>query len=426
MKEINIMTIGKSGVGRSTLISVIFGNELVATNIEKSTIYNTYTLPNNHLTIYDFKIETGNKDVDNLYKLIDKQNIDVCWYCVNAGGSRIDPNEINIINNIAKKNKVIIVATQAIGGTTTKEFVKAIESEFVDSKIDVIPVMALPKIQESEYGQMKIKEHSIDKLVAKSYQLLPKSKREIFITNQKIDIDLKNIDNKIDSDNKADNKNTETKTTDDKKTDSEINITDNEKIETKTETNDNEKAEIKTTIDKKVNIEMKISKAKKISYTYSAAVAVSSFQPFPIADAPIMIGIQVGMMAHITNCFDIPISKLDFSSILTGIGTPFIAALVGRAITSLWKFIPIIGTLAGGLINASTGAVLTLAIANIYIETLTIALKENMEINEKVIINGLKERMKNIDNEIIEKEWQANKNNVSKSDVDEILENRKK
>ena len=171
----------------------------------------------------------------------------------------------------------------------------------------------------------------------------------------------------------------------------------------------------------KINRELKIERANDLAYIYAAAVAISSLQPFPIADAPIMIAIQTAMMGHIATCFDF--SK---ASAIAALGATGLASIVGkyvaaRVAVSLLKFIPIVGTIAGGIINAAVGAAITLALAKLYIK----ALSSNVDIEN--IGDILKSGMETINLDEYKKAWKANKDSYSGSDeAKRILEEAKR
>jgi uncharacterized protein (DUF697 family) len=176
----------------------------------------------------------------------------------------------------------------------------------------------------------------------------------------------------------------------------------------------------------KANIQIKINGAMTACVLYSGAVAAAAFQPLPTADAPIMIGIQIAMMVNITVYFGLRPSNFNFGTILSGLGGPFAAAVVGRTLVSLLKLIPGIGTLAAGAINAATGASIIFAIGSIYIGVLSSVVKNNGKINENEIIEALKEATKNVNMEEMKKEWEKNKNNYSEDEARQILEEIKK
>jgi uncharacterized protein (DUF697 family)/GTP-binding protein EngB required for normal cell division len=374
MENLSIINIGKTGVGKSTIINAVFCKDLAKTGIGRPVTQHceAYSIPDSPITIYDSKgLETGKDNtaiLDEIYNRVKAQNssentknyIHICWYCVLDDGNRLDENEVETIKKIGQMIPVIIVLTQSVGGKKTNDFINEIRKNFDGEAIDIIPIMAVPKIEESEFGQMNIKPHGLDKLVERSYELLPESVKKTFAVYQQNSIQLKT----------------------------------------------------------------------KYAFTactlYSGAVAAAAFQPLPIADAPIMVAIQVAMMVNITACFGLKPSDFNFKTILSGLGGPFAAAVVGRTLVSLLKLIPGIGTLAGGAINAATGASITFAIGSIYIGVLSSVVKNNGKIDESEIIAALNKAAQNVDMDAMKKEWEKNKGNYSKTEADKILLEAKK
>ena len=370
MKNLNIIVAGKTGVGKSTLLNAIFGKDLAKTGIGTPITQDCtkYTLNDCSITIYDTKgFETGeNNHEEQIFKKIFELNsgsntddyIHICWYCIADMGNRIEPNEVKFINDVLQYMKVpvIIVLTKSLGGKNpdTKLFIEKIEKEFSGMRINIIPVMAKAMDVKTDYGEMKVNQHDVDKLVDITREILPASVRLTFETYQVVDI------------------------------------------------------------------EPKIKNARKLVITYAGAVSAAAFQPLPIADAPIMMGIQVAMLAHITAVFGIPPSKFNFISALTGIGMPFAAAMAGRTVVSLLKFIPGFGTAAGTAINAATGGAITLAIGNVYIEVLVSAVKSG-DINLDTLKEGLQNGMKGFNMDTYKKQWEESKNNYDESEAERIL-----
>jgi uncharacterized protein (DUF697 family)/GTP-binding protein EngB required for normal cell division len=371
MKNLNIINIGKSGVGKSTIINAVFSKDLAKTGIGKPVTQHcqAYTIPDSPITIYDSKgLETGLDNVkilDEIYDRIKTQNsssdpkeyIHICWYCVLDGGNRLEEYEVETIKKIQQTIPVVIVITQSVGGKGTNDFISKIEEDFSDNSIDIIPIMAVPKIEESDFGQTNIKSHGLNKLVERSYELLPDAVKKTFAAYQT------------------------------------------------------------------ASTELKVKSAFTAVKVYSGAVAAAAFQPFPIADAPIMVGIQLAMMAKITACFGLKPSSFNFKTIV-GLGGPFAAAVVGRTLVSLLKLIPVIGTAAGGVINAATGASITYALGSIYIKVLSSVVKDNGD--EEEIIAVLKKATKNLNMDEMKKEWEKEKDSYSESEAKQILDEVKK
>ena len=98
---------------------------------------------------------------------------------------------------------------------------------------------------------------------------------------------------------------------------------------------------------------------------------------------------------------------------------------MGRTLVSLLKFIPGLGTAAGGAINAAVGGGITIALANVYIAVLSSIAERKGDFDEQTIIDELNKAMKNVDMDAAKKEWEESKGKYSKAEADDILKNAK-
>jgi uncharacterized protein (DUF697 family)/GTP-binding protein EngB required for normal cell division len=128
----------------------------------------------------------------------------------------------------------------------------------------------------------------------------------------------------------------------------------------------------------KADMNYKNKRARTIVAGAVTAAAAAGASPIPFSDVAILAPIQVTMLAGITSIYGFELSKASLMTLvssLTGVGG---AALAGRAIVSnLIKFIPGLGTLAGGAISGTTVAILTTALGEAYIRTLEAFFVEN-------------------------------------------------
>ena len=100
-----------------------------------------------------------------------------------------------------------------------------------------------------------------------------------------------------------------------------------------------------------------------------AATAATGAVPLPFADAPLLIGEQVTLMATICGIYGIDVGKDGLKLLATTALGAGGATIVGKTVaTNLLKLIPGAGTVVGGMISAGTAGVITLAMGKAFIE----------------------------------------------------------
>ena len=103
----------------------------------------------------------------------------------------------------------------------------------------------------------------------------------------------------------------------------------------------------------------------------AAVAAAAGASPIPFSDAALVVPIQIGMLAAISASFGVELSKAFFRTLVAAMAGTTGATFAGRAIVSnLLKFIPGVGSVAGGAISATTAAGLTTALGELYIVVL--------------------------------------------------------
>lgn len=127
-----------------------------------------------------------------------------------------------------------------------------------------------------------------------------------------------------------------------------------------------------------IDLTIKVDRARSWAKKYIGSAFGVGFAPIPIADATLLVPMQITMLAHISSIFGLSLDKAQIVSIVAGIGGTGGATYLGKLlVSSAFKFIPGLGTVAGGLISGSTASVLTISLAYSYIEVLRqIALAE--------------------------------------------------
>jgi uncharacterized protein (DUF697 family)/predicted GTPase len=312
----NIMLIGKTGVGKSTLINNIFRENLAETGIGKPVTQHLKKITKEGIPInlYDSRgLELNqqvqqavrddiNAEIDRIHKSrdINTENlIHVIWYCINAASNRIEEFEIEWIKELSEKVPVIVVLTQSFSDNA-KELERYIDNMNLNIR-GIQRILAEPV----KFGNIGIPRFGMEELVEKTYQVLPQAIRRAFNNAQKVDI------------------------------------------------------------------KRKADEATKWALGYIGTSFGVGFTPIPFADSAVLVPGQVGMLAHITTIFGVKVDKDLLLAVASGVGAIAGVTVAGKTlVANLLKFIPGVGTIAGGLISGATASVLTTALAFSYIEVM--------------------------------------------------------
>ena len=121
----------------------------------------------------------------------------------------------------------------------------------------------------------------------------------------------------------------------------------------------------------KASVDLKKKAAHRVVIGAAAAAAAAGASPIPFSDAALLVPIQIGMLAAISASFGVELSKAFFRTLVAAMAGTTGATFAGRAIVSnLLKFIPGVGSVAGGVISATTAGGLTTALGELYIVVL--------------------------------------------------------
>ena len=333
LKHLNIMLVGKSGVGKSTLINNLFRERLALTGGVRPVTHDItgYSKPNFPLTVYDSRGFELNKLAQKSIKKQITSTITKCastgrsddaihclLYCINSGSRRIEPEELNWIRELTSESfilkvPVIIVLTQSYSAPYTKQLSDFIYSQNLGVNA-VVPVLA----EDYDLGMGQcVTRYGLDQLVSEIERTLSDDLSATLANVQTASADLKQ---------------------------------------------------------RKASLIVTASTAEA-----AAAVAVT---PLPVADSVVLVAIQTKMLAEITTIFGLGISRSFISLFLsTALGTSG-ATVGGRALASALKLIPGIGTAAGGMINAGVASAITSAMGNAYIQLRTMILNGQILPNE--------------------------------------------
>lgn len=109
--------------------------------------------------------------------------------------------------------------------------------------------------------------------------------------------------------------------------------------------------------------------ANTVILSFSAAAAATGAIPIPLADAPLLVGEQIAMMAKLSDIYHINLKRSGLKSLLFAALGVSGTTILGKSITSsLFKMLPGLGSITGAAINGTTAAALTAALGAAYNE----------------------------------------------------------
>ena len=127
-------------------------------------------------------------------------------------------------------------------------------------------------------------------------------------------------------------------------------------------------------------------KRKKSNLVVKASVATSfgeGFIPIPVADAPLIIATQMAMLAKITTIYGIDIKKNRLETVFASIIGILAATTGGKtAVSSLFKMMPGVGTLVGGMISGGVASLITTALGQSYIQLMELTISGKIDLSE--------------------------------------------
>lgn len=146
----------------------------------------------------------------------------------------------------------------------------------------------------------------------------------------------------------------------------------------------------------RVALQQKVNQAHKVVAAAATAAATAAAVPVPFSDALAIVPIQISMLAGISACFGLDVSKGFLGTVVSGSFSSLAGTLGGRAaVGALLKFFPGIGSVAGGVVSATVATALTVAFGEAYIATLQGLLKENpdRQLSGQEVADAFKKRM---------------------------------
>jgi len=146
----------------------------------------------------------------------------------------------------------------------------------------------------------------------------------------------------------------------------------------------------------RVALQQKVNRAHRVVAAASTAAGTAAAVPVPFSDALAIVPVQISMLAGVSACFGLDVSKGFLGTLVSGTFSSLAGTLGGRAVVgSLLKFFPGIGSVAGGIVSAAVATALTAAFGEAYIATLHALLKDDpdRQLTGAEVAEAFKKRM---------------------------------
>lgn len=303
LKKPNILLLGQTGVGKSSLINTIFGDDTARVSHTKPETRGFYKYQDKELAIniidsegYEllkadaFKSDLSSYIDNNIHDI--NEQIHIAWYCMSISGARVLPYDIENIKFLLEEKKIptAVVLTQADSdtpeGDTAKAMIAEVEKHF-GSKISCFQVSNNKELNKNE-------------------------------------LDVENL------------------------------------VNWSTENISDENVKKAFVIAQRSNLKAKFKQAHAAVATAATSAAAAGAIPIPMSDALVLVPIQLGMAAGIFHIYGLNYGIGNTLKDL--IGTRVISTLGKAMAGNILKLFPGIGTVAGGLINSAVASAMTYSV----------------------------------------------------------------
>lgn len=308
----NLAVFGKTGVGKSTLVNAIFGEEVARVGIGEPVTQGSHLYLDKvgSLGIVDTQgLEIGTDDkkiIDEMQKMINRtrklplsEQVHVAWYCVRGMDRRFEDTEADFVRALDELGLPVVVVMTQVPRNASGFHPDAV------ALAELIRQRHLPVVPGSPFftyakpddftGQPA---YGLREVLDATFRVAPEGVHGALVAAQEIDHSRK------------------------------------------------------------------ASEAQKVIAAAASSAAASAAVPVPFSDAVMLVPIQLGMMAKIAQLYKI---KFDRAALMA-IASTTAATQAGRAtFTGLLKLVPGAGSVAGGLIGAGVASSYTYAMGQAWL-----------------------------------------------------------
>lgn len=330
--KINILLMGASGVGKSSLVNSFFGIDIAKTGdgVPQTQHLEKFVYEDKGLILWDTKgIEAADyqntladlrKALDNAKKeAVSSRSLDglphIAWLCIKEPSKRIEEREIELVKLVAEYNIPVIVVFTQTQYQSGDAFVEEAKNIFDSNGCSSTIKNRYARVNSVcyEMGPATFPVSGLDNLFMLTEDAFPegsKNAKKAFEKAQAVDAEKK----------------------------------------------------LSAILD---SCSIKIHLA-------AVAAGTAGASPIPGSDAPIIAAIQATLIYTINSEFELDEDLKNSASIAAGIlGVTALAQIGKTVVANLLKLFPVAGSLIGGTISASTAVALTEALGHAYVKTLS-------------------------------------------------------
>ncbi len=323
-ERLNIFVVGQTGAGKSTLINAVFGADVAPTGSGRPVTQSIVQYRADEiLSLYDTK---GLEIKDNvaisaeIERFLSQrqtgavaEQIHIAWLCVPEPSRRIQDAELELYALLRRHNiPTILAITKAERDKDERgeKFSELVAGELARAGFAggrVLRVRAL-EVEDDEGGTKPVK--GLKELIEATLELLPEAQKNAFARKQ--------------------------------------------------------------IHDEKLRLRANVERARSLITRYTVAAGGVAASPIPMSDIALLLPTQCAMIVHISRVFGLSLNAESAKKLALAFG-----AVVGAGFAARWvaanlaKFIPGIGTLAGGAINVGVASTVTKLMGEAYIAFLS-------------------------------------------------------